>query len=112
MLAMSVEVARRSTPVAGSTTLGAELPVTTTGPPSGIVRSNCGSRPRKVKLRGADLHVPADDLRRELDEALVVDAAAVSLEDLAGGRVVRQDADVLEDPQRRLVDPLDLLGGE
>jgi len=35
-----------------------------------------------------------------------------ALEDLAGGRVVSQDADVLEDPQRRFVDPLDLLGGE
>jgi len=59
MLAMSVEVARRSTPVTGSTTLGAELPVTTTGPQSGIVRSYCGSRPRKVKLVGqACMYVP------------------------------------------------------
>src|SRR5450756_1339331 len=91
MLAMSVEVARRSTPVAGSTTLGAELPVTTTGPQSGIVRSYCGSRPRKVKLVGQ---------------------ACMYLPTTSGGRVVSQDADVLENPQRRFVDPFDLLGGE
>ena len=53
MFAMSVDVARRSTPVTGSTTLGADEPVTTMGPPSGMVRSNCGSRPRNVKLGGA-----------------------------------------------------------
>ncbi len=53
MVAMSADVARRSTPVTGSTTLGAEEPVTTIGPSSGMVRSKRGSRPRKVKLGGA-----------------------------------------------------------
>ncbi len=77
MAAMSVEVARRSTPVRGSTTLGAELPVTTAGPSSGIVWSKRGSRPRKVKLDGTRLHVALDDGRRELDEAVVADRAAV-----------------------------------
>ena len=55
MLAMSPDVARRSTPVTGSTTLGADEPVTTIGPSSGMVRSYCGSRPRNVKLGGAIL---------------------------------------------------------
>ena len=53
MVAMSADVARRSTPVMGSTTLGADEPVTTMGPSSGMVRSKRGSRPRNVKLGGA-----------------------------------------------------------
>ena len=52
MRAISSERARRSRPVSGSIKSGRELPVTRIGPSFGMVRSNLGSRPRKVKVGG------------------------------------------------------------
>jgi len=111
MRAISSERERLSNPVTGSMILGAELPVTITGPSSGIVLSYFGSRPLKVKPGGISARKLLYDRARE-PYPLIFHPASVTDENFAGFIIPYDEADVFQNLKGGLMCTLDLLVSE